>query len=165
MGRLNILFQAQSGRVGIQIQSSAKHEHVQVSPFISHCFQFPSNWKIFTQKLCKKEIVVRVSLLDTNIQAPGQKKAPGRSAKESRHGLKTFHACSMSPHITDRFFCKHLSISTVSSQFFTKPSRANYLFPTTICPWLLVIYDYRHKTHRYSLAFASRSSSTTTLNL
>ena len=30
MGRLDILFQAQSGRVGIQIQSSAKHEHVQV---------------------------------------------------------------------------------------------------------------------------------------
>ena len=53
VGRLDILFQAQSGRVGIQIQSSAKHEHVQVSPFISHCFQFPSNWKIFTQKLCK----------------------------------------------------------------------------------------------------------------
>ena len=91
MGRLDILFQAQSGRVGIQIQSSAKHEHVQVSPFISHCLHFPvSNWKIFTQKLCKKEIVVRVSLLDTNIQAPGRKKAPGRSAKESRHELKNF---------------------------------------------------------------------------
>ena len=33
MGTLDILFQAQSGRVGIQIQSSAKQEHVQVVTF------------------------------------------------------------------------------------------------------------------------------------
>ena len=102
----------------------------------------------------------------TQIFKPQVEKKPQAGPQKNRGmGSKTFHACSMSLHITDRLFCKHLSISKVSSQFFTKPSRANYLFPTTICPWLLVIYDYRHKTHRYSLAFASRSSSTTTLNL